>query len=113
MKQSNGNTREKKESCNYITLYGTKYRTVLPSKFKNKKPWTKPNENEVKAFIPGTIIRIFPAEKQKIEKGGKLLVLEAMKMENIITSPKNGTIKTIHVKPGSKVPKGFVMITFE
>jgi biotin carboxyl carrier protein len=48
-----------------------------------------------------------------IAKGDNLLVLEAMKMENIIKSPREGIIKSIEIQSGATVEKNEVMITFE
>ncbi|MDX5320798.1 MAG: acetyl-CoA carboxylase biotin carboxyl carrier protein subunit, partial [Bacteroidota bacterium] len=48
-----------------------------------------------------------------VKKGDSLLVLEAMKMENIIKSPGDGVVKAIKVNPGDKVEKNAVLIEFE
>lgn len=106
---------ETKEELKYekIMLYGTEYTTLLTKKFKNKKPWSKPDERLMYAFIPGTIVELFVAEKQQVLKGQKLMMLEAMKMQNIITAPCNCSIKKINVIIGEKVPKGKVILQFE
>jgi biotin carboxyl carrier protein len=51
-------------------------------------------------------------EGDEIKKGDNLLVLEAMKMENIIKSPADVTIKSIKIKPSDKVEKNQVLIQF-
>lgn len=63
-------------------------------------------EQTLNAPIPGLILKILISENQKIEEGEPLLILEAMKMENIIKSVRSGIIKTIYVKQGDKVEKG-------
>jgi biotin carboxyl carrier protein len=68
--------------------------------------------SEVKAPMPGLVIRILAAEGDEVEKGGNLFVLEAMKMENIIKAPADVKIKSIKVKPGDKVEKNQVVMTF-
>ncbi len=68
--------------------------------------------SEVKAPMPGLVIRILAAEGDEVEKGGNLFVLEAMKMENIIKAPADVKIKSIKVKPGDKVDKNQVVMTF-
>jgi len=65
--------------------------------------------SEVKAPMPGLVIRILVAE---VEKGGNLFVLEAMKMENIIKAPADVKIKSIKVKSGDKVEKNQVVMVF-
>ena len=68
--------------------------------------------NEVKAPMPGMVLDIRVSEGETIKKGDAILVLEAMKMENILKSPADGTIKKIQVKKGVAVEKNQVMITF-
>jgi biotin carboxyl carrier protein len=68
--------------------------------------------SEIKAPMPGLVLKIFVEEHQEVKKGENLLVLEAMKMENIIKAPADVTIKSILIKEGGKVEKGQVMIAF-
>lgn len=107
--------KEAQEELKYekIKLYGTEYTTLLTKKFKNKKPWSKPDNNLLTAFIPGTIVEMFVAEKQQVLKGQKLMILEAMKMQNIIIAPCNCSIKKIDITVGERVPKGKVILQFE
>lgn len=69
--------------------------------------------NELKAPMPGLVVDIFVNNGQEIKKGDALLVLEAMKMENILKSNADGTIKKVEVKKGSTVEKNEVLIHFE
>ena len=61
---------------------------------------------EITADIPGLITQIFVTEEESIQVDQKLFILEAMKMENEITSPINGVIKKIYYKKGDNVEKG-------
>ena len=61
---------------------------------------------EVHALIPGLVSNIFVKEGDKVKLGEKLIILEAMKMENEINSPIAGEIKQIHINSGDKVEKG-------
>ncbi len=69
--------------------------------------------NEVKAPMPGLVLRLLVEEGQSVKKGDALLVLEAMKMENIIKSMGDGMVKTIKVKPREVVDKNQVMVVME
>lgn len=69
--------------------------------------------NEVKAPMPGLVLRLMVEEGQAVKKGDALLVLEAMKMENIIKSAGEGIVKTIKVKPREAVDKNQVMVVME
>jgi biotin carboxyl carrier protein len=68
--------------------------------------------SEVKAPMPGMVLKVFVTEGMEIKKGDNLFTLEAMKMENIIKSPADVVVKTIKIKPGDKVEKGQVLLMF-
>ena len=68
---------------------------------------------ELKAPMPGLVLKIFVSEGDKVQKGDNILVLEAMKMENIIKSPGDVTIKAIKIRPADTVEKNQVMFLFE
>jgi biotin carboxyl carrier protein len=66
----------------------------------------------VKAPMPGLVLNIMVSEGTTVTKGDSLLILEAMKMENMIKSPADGIIKKISVTKGDKVEKNEVLIEF-
>jgi len=68
--------------------------------------------SEVKAPMPGMVLKVFVEEGATVQKGENLFILEAMKMENIIKSPADVTIKAVNIKPGDKVEKGQVLLKF-
>ncbi|WMJ75270.1 biotin/lipoyl-containing protein [Cytophagaceae bacterium ABcell3] len=68
--------------------------------------------NEVKAPMPGLILDILVNEQSEVKKGDPVIVLEAMKMENIIKSPSDGVIKSINVTKGESVEKNKVLFQF-
>lgn len=105
-KETNGQPKEQKEEkldFKKLALEADTYKTLLTKKFLARQPYAEKNPGNVTSFIPGTIINVFVKEKQKVKTGEKLLVLEAMKMQNIIIAPKNGMVKKLHVKAGDKV----------
>ncbi|MEM8524407.1 MAG: biotin/lipoyl-containing protein [Bacteroidota bacterium] len=68
---------------------------------------------DIKAPMPGLVLSVEVADGQAVNKGEALLILEAMKMENVIKSPGGGIVKSIAVKQGTAVEKGAVLIEFE
>jgi biotin carboxyl carrier protein len=68
--------------------------------------------NELKAPMPGLVLELRVAEGDVVKKGDPIIVLEAMKMENIIKSPTDGIIKKINVKKGVAVEKNQILINF-
>ena len=101
---------DKKIRCKSLFIDGTKYRTTLNKKYEKRKPWSKLEKNKIISVIPGTILKIYVTEGQCVKKGDDLIVLEAMKMLNLIKSPLEGIIKSIKLKEGEKVSKGKLMI---
>ncbi len=71
------------------------------------------NVDSIAAPMPGLILDIFAEVGKEVKEEEQLLVLEAMKMENIITSPRDGVIKSIAVKQGEAVDKKQLLIEFE
>jgi biotin carboxyl carrier protein len=67
---------------------------------------------QIKAPMPGLVLSVLAAEGAEVKKGDNLLVLEAMKMENMIKSPTDGIIKKIEIKQGDKVEKNEILISF-
>ncbi|HHJ50827.1 MAG TPA: acetyl-CoA carboxylase biotin carboxyl carrier protein subunit [Phaeodactylibacter sp.] len=65
---------------------------------------------EVQAPMPGLVLKIEVKEGQQIQKDQALLILEAMKMENIIKAEGEGTVKEILVEEGQSVNKGEVLV---
>jgi biotin carboxyl carrier protein len=76
------------------------------------QPVDNTGHSEIKAPMPGLILDILVEEGQEVSKGDKLLVLEAMKMENIIKSSGEGVVSSINVKKGMNVEKNEVLIQF-
>lgn len=69
--------------------------------------------DDIKAPMPGLILDIQVTEGDKVEENSPLLILEAMKMENVLTSPRAGVIKSIQVQKGDAVDKNQILIEFE
>lgn len=64
----------------------------------------------IKAPMPGLVLEISVAEGQEVKKDDKLLILEAMKMENSLKIPADAVIKSILVSQGQVVEKGQILI---
>jgi len=67
---------------------------------------------DIKAPMPGLVLDILINEGDEVKKGDQVMVLEAMKMENVLKSPGEGIVKSIKVKKGDGVEKNEVMILF-
>lgn len=92
------------------TVHGDKYKTYLTEKYKNRKKWEEPNPKKFFSEIPGTIIKVYVEEGQKVKEGDLMMILEAMKMKNKIYFPEDGTVKKIYVEEEQRIPKDFLMM---
>lgn len=77
------------------------------------KPSTSTGGIEVKSPMSGLIIKLHVSEGQKVTRGQKLLVLEAMKMENDILSEHDGKVAKILVKEGDTVETQQTLLIIE
>lgn len=68
--------------------------------------------NAIKAPMPGLLLDVQVEIGQEIKENDPILILEAMKMENIILSPRDGVIKSISATTGDAVDKGQLLIEF-
>ncbi|HEX8377758.1 MAG TPA: acetyl-CoA carboxylase biotin carboxyl carrier protein subunit [Pedobacter sp.] len=68
--------------------------------------------SDLKAPMPGLVLKVLVKDGDTVLKGDNLIILEAMKMENIIKSPIDGTLKSIKIQEGDKLEKNQVMIVF-
>ena len=69
--------------------------------------------SDIKAPMPGLILEINIKPGQQVKENDALLILEAMKMENVLTSPRDGIIKSIAVEKGDAVDKNQLLIEFQ
>ena len=68
------------------------------------------NPGIIKADMQGTIMDTMTKKGKKVKKGESLFVLEAMKMENVVTAPIGGVIKEFNIKKGQPVNKGDILV---
>ena len=68
---------------------------------------------DIKAPMPGLVLEVAVSIGQTVAKGDKVLILEAMKMENVIKAAGDGVVKAIHTTKGQPVEKGQLLIEME
>ena len=68
---------------------------------------------KITAPLPGNIMQLYVKEGNQVSKGDKLLMYEAMKMENLIKAEKDGVIKSVKVQAGDSVLQEDVLIEME
>lgn len=80
------------------------------STMKTAAPTASKGAGVLKSPLPGTILDVLVREGDHVKIGQRLLILEAMKMENNINSDKEGKIKSIKVRPHDSVLEGDVLL---
>ena len=69
--------------------------------------------SEIKSPMPGSVIKTFFRENDKVSKGDTILILEAMKMEHQILAPRSGKISRIHARTGDQVSNNQTLVSFD
>ena len=67
----------------------------------------------INAPMPGLLLEISVVVGQEVKKDDQLFILEAMKMENSILSPRDGVIKSVNANKGDAIEKNYLLIEFE
>ena len=68
---------------------------------------------EIRAPMPGKVVRVLVSEGALVQANQGILVIEAMKMQNEIKSPKNGIVRMLGVKEGAAVNAGDLLVIVE
>ncbi|HXK49846.1 MAG TPA: biotin/lipoyl-binding protein [Clostridiales bacterium] len=69
--------------------------------------------SQVVAPLPGLILNVLVKTGDKVNAGQKIMIMEAMKMENDITAGISGTVKTLNVKNGDNISEGDILAVIE
>ncbi|WP_337865926.1 biotin/lipoyl-containing protein [Ignavibacterium sp.] len=83
---------------------------TTPSQLKTSAPSAPKGTGFVKSPLPGVILDVYIKEGDQVKVGQKLILLEAMKMENNINADKEGIVKSVKVKKGDSVLEGDVLV---
>ena len=92
-----------------IEIQNTEFSKHISAKIKAEDG----NLNHIGSPLPGQVAKIFVSVGDKIIKGDRVLVIEAMKMETIISAEKSGTIKKLHVRSGDNLEIKDLLIEIE
>lgn len=107
----------RRERGDKIVLRGKRYDVSVddPRAWRGRKRAGAGTEGPQKlaASMPGKIVRVLAGEGEKISAGQGIAVVEAMKMQNEIKSPKEGILKKLLVQPGMNVNAGEVLAIVE
>ncbi|TAL68901.1 MAG: biotin/lipoyl-binding protein [Bacteroidetes bacterium] len=71
------------------------------------------SSGQIKAPMPGMVVKILVEPGTEVHKGDSLLIVEAMKMENALKSPIRGKVRNVIVKEGTAVEKDALLMELE
>ena len=80
---------------------------------RNSQGGHRGGHQDVKALMPGKVVRILVTEGDTVQAGQGLLVVEAMKMQNELKAVREGRICQVHVNAGETVAAGATLVTIE
>ncbi|HNZ43700.1 MAG TPA: acetyl-CoA carboxylase biotin carboxyl carrier protein subunit [Bacteroidales bacterium] len=104
------NSKKSEPNFRKLTVLGEEYTTLYTRKYENRKPHKPADHKKLYSFIPGKIKDVFVEKGVAVSPGDKLLILEAMKMDNEIIAPVAGTVKKVYVVSGQMVAKNELLI---
>ena len=100
-----------------VTLHGRSYEVTIvdPKRLRSGQNSDRHHHGvaEILAPMPGKVVRVQTEAGASVEKGAGVVVVEAMKMQNEMKSPRDGVVVSINVKPGDTVNAGDVLAVIE
>jgi biotin carboxyl carrier protein len=101
------------DSLGSLNIGNRIYSTRISNKFTVRKHYQPVDPSVILSFIPGTVHDILIKKGQRVKKGDILMILDAMKMKNMLKCKIDGKVKSISVKKGDRVSKGTVLLMLE
>lgn len=95
-----------------LFIDSTEYETEIPRN-SMKLYGGLPDNRDVKAFIPGTVVDVRVREGERVSAGQILLLLDAMKMHNEVCSGVDGRIAQVLVTKGDRVEKNQILVRLD
>lgn len=92
-----------------VEVNGKEYSVGLESRAVESGTPETGDTGEVRTVVsplPGVVLDVFVSEGQRVKKGTRIAVIEAMKMENDILSPRDGTVTSVSIRKGDSILEG-------
>ena len=95
------------------TRFAVELRDPRSLRSRNRGAVDEKGPRKILAPMPGRIVRLLVGENSEVEAGQGILVVEAMKMQNEIKSPRKGVVKKLSATPGASVNPGDILAIVE
>jgi biotin carboxyl carrier protein len=100
-----------------VTIHGRSHEVTIvdPKRLRSGQNSDRHHQGaaELRAAMPGKVVRVQTEAGETVEKGAGVVVVEAMKMQNEMKSPREGVVVSVNVKPGDTVNAGDVLFVLE
>lgn len=93
-----------------VAVGGECFEFDLSGESKSKRPGAARGNPETRSPMPGKVLQVSVAPGAEVNPGDPLLILEAMKMENVLAAEVAGTVKEVHVRDGDMVEPGKLLV---
>ena len=101
------------EQTRELVIGGVAYETRYTKKFERRPHYAAPDPRLIRCVIPGVIRTVAVRKGMRVRAGDPLFVLEAMKMQNEVKSPRDGVVRSLAVSPGDTVARGQTIVELE
>ncbi len=112
-KTQNNTENSDKPRFRSLNIDGTRYKTHLNDKFKERRKWDNPHKGNVFSEFPGTVVKVDVEEGDKVQKGDRLYIYEAMKMKNRAYAPIEGKVREVKIKENDVIRKGELLFVID
>jgi biotin carboxyl carrier protein len=101
------------DAARELVIGGVTYETRYTKKFESRTVYVAPDPHLIRCVIPGVILVVSVRKGMRVRTGDPLVVIEAMKMQNEILSPRDAVVRALRVTAGDAVVKGAVLVELE
>ena len=94
----------------HIWIGGELYHFALPVSSSRGRTTQRISTDEILCSVPGVVLTVDVADGDSVVEGQTLLVIESMKTEQVVKSPRDGTVQRVAVQPGDRVDRGMRLV---
>jgi biotin carboxyl carrier protein len=96
-----------------IAVRGESFEFDLGAQPASRRPGASKGNPETRSPMPGKVLQVTAELGKEVAAGDPLLILEAMKMENVLSAEVAGTVKEVHVRAGEMVEPGKLLVVIQ
>ena len=96
-----------------MAIGGESFEFELSDAGRSRRATSSHGNPETRAPMPGKVLQVSARVDDEVKPGDPLLILEAMKMENVLGAEVAGTVREVHVKPGEMVEPGKLLVLIQ